>query len=158
MSDLLEHQLRRNMLEALAGKPGLTVGEMADALGVHYKTALHHARRLERAGHVVVARQGRRSYCYLPGERRDRPPAPRLVGALHAVGAGCATAADLARALGVPRGSAGSLLRTLERAGFVQRSDRSFRLREDVRRALAPEAFTAEADLGRAWKARSSAR
>lgn len=150
MSGILEHDTRRTILDSVATTPGLTVREMADDLGVHYKTALYHARRLVRAGHIVILQEGNRAHCYLPGARPAWPPRPRAVEALHALMHGARTPADLARALGVPRGTAGGLLRRLERASLVVRAD-------DGWRVAAPEAFTAGAFVGGAWSAASSA-
>lgn len=151
MSGILEHDTRRTILLALAATPGMTVGEMAGALGVHYKTALHHARRLQEAGHLVVRRDGNRGRCYLPGAPRALPPPPRHVEALLALARGARTPAALARALGVPRGTAGSLLRRLERAALARRTGEGWA-------ATRPEAFTAGAPVGGAWSAASSAR
>jgi DNA-binding transcriptional ArsR family regulator len=151
MSGILEHDTRRTILMTLAATPGMTVGAMAGALGVHYKTALHHARRLADAGHLVLRREGHRAHCYLPGAPRQRPPHARHAEALRALAHGARTPADLARALGVPRGTAGSLLRRLERASLARRTDTGWA-------AVAPEAFTGEAPVGDAWNAPSSAR
>lgn len=161
MSGLLECELRRNLLEVVARTPGLTVGQVAGDLGVHYKTAVHHSRRLADAGHLVLRREGRRTYCYLPGVPAPPPSrvTPRMLLAVAALAGGARTPAALARSLGVPRGTAGSMLKALERAALARRSPEGFHLAEDVKAAiLAPEAFTAKAMLGRSWSPSSSAR
>ncbi|HWH07792.1 MAG TPA: ArsR family transcriptional regulator [Candidatus Thermoplasmatota archaeon] len=151
MSGILEHGTRRTILTTLEASPGLTVGQVAGTLGIHYKTALHHARRLAEAGHLVLRRDGHHARCYLPGVRAPPPAPARALQALHALAQGARTPAELARALGVPRGTAGSLLRRLERASLAVRT-------QDGWRAAAPEAFTAGAPVGGAWTAASSAR
>lgn len=151
MNAIMDHGTRRSILETLHETPGLTVGEVAGALGVHYKTALHHARLLARHGHVVLAPDGGRVRCYLPGERRDLRPEARALEALHAIACGAGTPATLSRALGIPRGTAGSLLRRLERAALAVRTGGGWVVTR-------PEAFTGGGPVGASWNGASSAR
>lgn len=108
----LGHGLRRQIVAQLAASPGMTVNALAALFDVDYKTAQHHVRVLARSGHLVTLRAGRAGLCYLP-DRVD-PPAPRLDAAARAVESGARTPARLARALGVPRGTAGDLLAALK--------------------------------------------
>lgn len=135
---IYEHDRRRALVAHLRERPGATLPELAAALHVDYKTALHHARMLERARQVVLARHGRALHLYLPGESQLVPPGSRALDALHAVAAGCATPATLARALGVPRGSAGRLLDRLVGAGLLEATPDGLAPTERVRKALAP--------------------
>lgn len=109
---VLGHDLRRQIVGQLAASPGMTVNALADLFEVDYKTAQHHVRVLARSGHLVTFRAGRARHCYLPS--RFEPPAPRLDAAARAVAGGARTPARLARALGVPRGTAGDLLAALK--------------------------------------------
>lgn len=156
---LLAHERRRLIVDVVRARPGLRVGDLASALDVDYKTALHHARMLARAGLLVLEREGRARACYPPGAARAPAPfAPRVVQALVAVRAGAATPATLARALGVPRGTAGSLLDALARRGLVERDGHAYRLSGPARDALpGDEAFWRGAGLARRWSASSSA-
>lgn len=134
---LLEHEARRHILDRLAQRPGMTVAEMARALCVHYKTALHHARHLERQGRLVFVPEGRVRRGFLPGSFRTRPAAPpRVVCALQAVRRGAGTPAALARALGIPRGSAGSLLEALAKKGLLVRAPEGWRLAQGAEGSL----------------------
>lgn len=149
--DLLDHDLRRAMLEELRARPGATVGEMSRAFHVDYKTILHHRRMLERAGRLVVVREGRRGRCYVAGAPRPRVEAPRVLAALRAVEAGAGTPAELARSLAVPRGTAGSLLEALARRGLVVRSGGRARVPAEVAAGLCREGFSGGPIMGAAW-------
>lgn len=135
-ASLLDSPPRRALLDVIARAPGLRIGDAARALAVDYKTAVHHVRMLSRAGHVVVREEGRERRCYLPGARPAR--APRAVAALHALDAGAATPSALGRALGIPRGTAGSLLAALVERGLAHREGGRYGLAPAAREALAP--------------------
>lgn len=137
---LLEHEVRRGLVERLRGEPGLSLLDAARALDVHYSTVRHHVRMLERAGHVVLVTDSR-ARLYLPGSERRRasaPLPPRVLRALGAVRDGAATPAELGRALDIPRGSAGRLLAALERAGLATRDGSRWRVTERVGEHLSP--------------------
>jgi DNA-binding IclR family transcriptional regulator len=153
---LLAHDHRAAILERLRARPGLTIGEISRALDVDYKTAVHHLRKLAKGGHVVIAADGRTRPCYLPGAARSRPATPRVLAALAAVRRGAGTPADLGRALGLPRGTAGSLLDRLERRGFVERDLDGYRLTGVALAALPNEAFSSEAGIAPRWMPTSS--
>lgn len=70
---VLAHERRRDILELVQARVSLRVGDVAHALGVDYKTALHHVRVLARAGFVSVRHEGRARICALPGTRRGEP-------------------------------------------------------------------------------------
>jgi len=58
------HELQQRMIEVLAAKPGLTVRELADALGVSRQLAIYHLRALTSQGKARVARDGFKIKCY----------------------------------------------------------------------------------------------
>jgi len=118
---ILHNDLRRRLLDRLDPCPGESVGGLARHLEVDYKTALHHVRVLERAGLLVMRRAGRRRLCYLPGRVAEPSPPAREAAALRALDAGARSPTKLARVLGIPRGTAGSLLEALAARGLVRR-------------------------------------
>lgn len=135
---ILDNALRRSLVERVRDRPGLNLREAAHALGVHPTTARHHARMLERAGRLVVVEEGRARLLFLPGGPRRSAPAPRALRALEAIREGAASPAALARVLDVPRGTAGSLLASLERMGLVAREEGAWRLTPRAREHLPP--------------------
>lgn len=157
LEQALAHETRRTFLTRITRTPGLTLTELAADAGLDPTTASYHARRLADAGLVVLVKDGRRCHCFLPGDARARAPPPLAVAALRALLAGAGTPAGLARALGVPRGTAGSILERLERQALVARAGGRWVVPARVARHV-PEAFIAEARLGGAWSVPSSAR
>jgi DNA-binding MarR family transcriptional regulator len=138
---LLESPARRALVALVVRAPGMRLGEAARVLGVDYKTAAHHARHLSRAGQLVVVRDGRARRCYLPGARIAR--VPRAVCALRAIRGGASSPVALGRALGIPRGTAGSLIARLVAAGLVEHGDGPLRISARAEAALLrPEAFS----------------
>lgn len=126
---LLAHEVRRLLLERLRHEPGLSLREAARLLDVPYSTLRHHARMLDRAGHAVLVTMDR-ARLYPPGRRGL--VAPRALRALEALRAGVSTPAALARALDIPRGTAGSLLEKLEGAGLATREGGQWRLTDSA--------------------------
>lgn len=155
---LMGHEARRAILDHLRERPGATVAEVSHRLAVDYKTAAHHLRKLHRAGHVVIASEGRGRRCYLPGAPRVRSVPVRMLLALRAVGRGDATPARLARALAIPRGTAGGMLTGLAKAGFLAREPSGYALTMRAREAVGQEGFSGEAGDARAWTSSRSAR
>ncbi len=140
---VLDHGLRRAIVRCVRERPGLTVAELARVNGVDPKTMTHHLRVLARAGWLQPLPQGRGRLWFLPGDTREPAPAPRVVRALHALRGGAATPAALARALGVPRGTAGGLLEGLARLGLARRGESGWSVS-----AKGDEALCQEAGLG----------
>lgn len=136
---MLQHDRRRALVEYLRLRPGATLPEVAASLAVDYTTVRYHVRTLARAQQVVMRRHGHAVHLYLPGDARVAPPGSRAMDALRAVSAGCATPAALARATGIPRGSAGRMLARLVEAGLVLRTREGLAVAESVRAALAPD-------------------
>lgn len=152
------HESRRALVQILRERPGRTLTELANDLDVDYKTALHHARVLERAGHIVVAAEGRRRPCYLRRPSGERQEPPRVIFALRAVRAGASTPAALAAAAGVARGTAGSMLERLAASGLLARTDGIYRLTSAAREALAADQrFSEGGIMGERWSASESA-
>lgn len=116
----IAHPARAAILARLRAQPGMTVGEVARAGRVDYKTAVHHVRTLERFGCVRLVADGRRRRLFLPGGPREAPPPPRVLQALAALRDGPAGPAGLGRRLDIPRGTAGSILDLLSRLGHVE--------------------------------------
>ena len=143
---LLSQETRRALVERVRAEPGLTVGQLAEGLGITWKTAEYHARLLERAGALVVDRDGRRSSCYLcgvaPAARRFPP---RVVAALEALRDGPASSSAVARSAGLPRSTAYTLLRRLEARGFAFRQGDGWTLAPGVDAALTGEGFSRRA-------------
>lgn len=126
-SAVLASPARQRVLEHVRGDPGCTAGTVARALGLSYKTALHHLRVLRRAGYVSVL-PGRQDRLFAAG---SLPPAgmrsavvlraPSARALLRALGRGPARARDLARALGLSETTASVQLRRLAAAGLAAR-------------------------------------
>lgn len=116
------------VLDAVAARPGASVQELADALGVDHSTAEYHLHRLERAGRVRAVRAGRVRAHYASGA----PYCPYLrvllpqfraaedLALLRALAAGEARALDLARATGRDVPGVRWLLEKAARAGVVE--------------------------------------
>lgn len=135
----LAHPRRAGILARVRASPGLTLGDLARGEVVDYKTAVYHARRLARLGLVALVRDGRRVRLFAPGAVRVASPAPRAVVALRLLQEAGAPLgpARLARLLGLPRGTAGSLLEALQRAGLVVRDGAAWRVTARGAEALA---------------------
>lgn len=118
-----DHPLRAALLESVTKTPGLHLASLARAFGVHPTTVNYHARRLATRRLLRLVDQGGRLRAYPPGAALVTPTPPRAISALHAVAEGAGGPADLARRLGVPRGTAGSLIAALERDGWLARDE-----------------------------------
>lgn len=70
---LLEHPTRRRILTVLEDQPGLGTNDVADALGVSYRTARHHLDKLARFDLVVEEDAEHRSRWCLPQDAGDLP-------------------------------------------------------------------------------------
>lgn len=143
-ASLLDHELRRAILRAAHRQPGIRVAQLAREHGVDPKTIAHHARLLARAGHLQPDTRG----LFARGANAVPAPTPRALLVLRALAAGCGTPTTLARALGVPRGTAGSLLDRLAREGLAQRGPEGFRLAPHARAFLPDQALSPGASLG----------
>jgi DNA-binding IclR family transcriptional regulator len=119
----LAHPTRAGLLARVLQRPGITLGELARDALVDPKTMAYHARTLSRLGLLSLVPDGRRVRAFAAGaSRAPLAPPPRAVRALHALAANdVAGPAMLARLLGTPRGTAGSLLEALARAGLAER-------------------------------------
>jgi DNA-binding IclR family transcriptional regulator len=135
---VLDHGLRREILRSVRERPGQRLAALAREMGVDPKTLLYHVRRLARAG--LLHRDAEEGRCFAPGAAPPAAPIPpRAVRAMHALLAGARSPAELARALDVPRGSAGSLLAGLARMGLARREGAQWFLSEKGREALCRE-------------------
>jgi predicted transcriptional regulator len=138
-SDILGHDLRRAIVRAVSEHPGQSVAELARMHGVDPKTIVHHLRMLERAHRVHPVSVGRARRWFAPGAPPDAKPPPRFVRALEALRAGARSPAELARALGIPRGTAGGLLRGLARLGLARKDPDAWRVSPQGDEALCRE-------------------
>lgn len=125
---LLESPTRRRVFEAVRTDPGCTVGTIARALGLDYKTVQHHLRLLKRAGFVQARVASRQERYFAAGELPEagfdgalalRSPSARALAS--ALRRGRARASELARALGISEATASVQLRRLEAAGLAAR-------------------------------------
>lgn len=133
----LAHPTRAAFVMQAQASPGATIAELARVRGVDPKTASYHLRALARLGCLVLVDDGRRVRVFPPGQARELPPPPRAVLALQALAEGADGPASLARVLGIPRGTAGSLLEALSERGLAVREGASWRLSDAAREGLA---------------------
>lgn len=134
---VLESDVRKRIVRELSLRPGRTCAEIARELGVHYTTAVHHMRILEKFGKAVA----HRTSSQLTFFQRDgsTPPASRaeIVALRRPATAALLEAArrhgsfrtrQIAGALGIPRSTAGDRIRILVCAGLLERSPHGYRL------------------------------
>ena len=61
----LSHESRREMLDILKARPGVSVGELAKAFDVSRIAVMNHLSVLEKAGLIISEKQGRTRHLYL---------------------------------------------------------------------------------------------
>lgn len=127
-SRLLESASRRALMEAVLARPGRSVTELAEALGVSRKTVSYHLRRLD-GTHVALRRDGATVRVWPMGLAPAAAPA-RAERILRMVEEGMETREALAEALGVTPQAVSRHLGRLEKEGRL-------RLVRDGRRRLA---------------------
>jgi DNA-binding transcriptional ArsR family regulator len=123
----LASPMRQRVWAHVRADPGCTVGSVARALGLDYKTALHHLRILRRAG-CLTAIEGAQCRYFVNGALASRDMAGAVVlrapsarALREAIASQPARAAELARALGISETTASVQLRRLAQAGLVVR-------------------------------------
>lgn len=126
--DLLHHPSRRRVIDLVGERPGISVADVAQALGSDYKTAQHHVDLLVEAAMVSVHLLGRQRRLF-PAARaydrrtcdavlvRQRSGAQRLLAALVTLGP--LPRSELRRCSGLSPAGAWENLRDLERVGVV---------------------------------------
>lgn len=119
---ILGHATRRGIVEAVGERPGTNLRELSSSLGVDPKTISYHVRCLHRAGQLRIDRRGAALCCFLPGIREEPTPTAAEAEALAWLELGATGPADLARAMRIPRGTAGSILDRLARRGLMERT------------------------------------
>lgn len=128
----LLHEKRVRMLELARSRPGLLMAHAAEALGLSYHTARHHARILARCGHLQLVQAGH-SVALYPTGLVDAPQRSALVhlrrgpqaDVLRQVRAQPGiSVSELAAILGTGRSSACAKLKRLEIAGLTAASGR----------------------------------
>jgi len=129
-ANVLEHPMRKHLLEAIEARPGIHLRELASAHDTAVTNTQWHLRKLEQAGLVKTQKvQGRRLYYPVQGGQGSRiqaienaalrnPNAERVSDFL-AAHAGCNQRA-VAEALGMNPGTVRWHLRKLETAGLVR--------------------------------------
>lgn len=114
---------RGRLVAFLEARPGATLGEAAQAVGVDHSTVDYHLHRLERAGAARRVRRGRAVRLFLNGPREEEAVTPvrsRREACLAFVRANPGVAlVDVAAAVGVSRGTAWVHLRTLASEGRI---------------------------------------
>lgn len=116
---LLEHPLRRRVVEAATAEPGLHVRELARRLGAHPKTLAYHLMLLRRGRHVQLVREGRLLRVFPIAAPVIAPPPgtrERLVALLLE---GASPRESLAAQLGVSPQAVSYHARALQREGRV---------------------------------------
>lgn len=136
---LLSNATRRALVGRVMHEPGLSVGTLATGLGVDYKTALYHARVLERAGHLIVERDGGRSACYHCATPPPRRLTPWAIAVLAVLRGGAASPTSLSRALGWPRSTTYRMLVRLEARGLARRAGDGWVLAPGVGECIGPD-------------------
>ena len=128
--NVLDHPMRRLLLEAIQSRPGVHLRELASRHDTAVTNTQWHLRKLEQAGLVKTQKvQGRRLYYPVQGGQESRtkaienaalrnPNAERVSDYL-AANAGC-NQRMLAEALGMNPGTVRWHLRKLESAGLVR--------------------------------------
>lgn len=126
LSTLVREPTRQRLVDEVARRPGSSIRELADALGIRRTAVVHHLRLLSRSGRVRCVRAGRRLLVFPPAAS----PFEGLVGLvrlptvqalLRAVQADPASSVrGLARAVGItPRAVRYHLLR-LSNLGMLE--------------------------------------
>lgn len=125
--EALENERRLAMVDILDRRGPLTFANLGRALGVDRSTVLHHARLLQRTGHVRIQRAGKYVYAFLPGQTlpadgaRD-PASDALMRVLRERG-GIAPRHELHDAAdGYPARSRNHAIQRLVDSGLVQRT------------------------------------
>lgn len=120
--DVLEHERRARLYEAIRADPGVSFGRLAGLVGLAHGAAQHHLRLLERHGLVRRVREGRTTHYYPAGPRFGSPvalaPARRLL-LDHLRGRPGLTLGELADLEGHRPQSVWGHLDRLRRAGLV---------------------------------------
>jgi DNA-binding MarR family transcriptional regulator len=128
--NVLEHPMRKQLLDSIRTQPGIHLRELAGAHGTAVTNTQWHLRKLEQAGLVKTQKvQGRRLYYPVQGGQESRlkaienaalrnPNAERVTEYL-AANAGCNQRA-VAEGLGMNPGTVRWHLRKLESAGLVR--------------------------------------
>jgi len=80
VKDQARHPAQARVLHVLGERPGASVQDLAEDLGITRTATLHHIRCLMREGLVCSLRQGRRRLHYLAATQQP----PTLLGLLHA--------------------------------------------------------------------------
>lgn len=130
--DLLEHPLRRAIVEVIARRPGVNKSQIAGELGIHLALAIYHLDRLVPAGTVALrpSPRNREVVCFLARDLHlwENPRTRVLFGgspvaavARHVAEQPGATAREISEALGLTAGAVHHHLRTLLSNGLVQR-------------------------------------
>jgi len=102
-SRILDHPLRRAIVDLVQKEPGISFSEIARRLDIAPGQLTHHARMLEKAGIVFSSPHGQTRRFFHVGHGRLETVAPLAERALLALRERPMRASDLAKALGVSR-------------------------------------------------------
>lgn len=122
--DVLEHDRRARLFEAIRADPGVAFGRLCERTGLAPGVAQHHLRLLEQHEVVRRVRDGRSTHYYPKGPKFTLPvalsaPRSRILEMLRAEPGLCA--AELARRIGQRAQSTWRHLKRLEGAGLLVR-------------------------------------
>lgn len=125
-AEVLRHRERERALALLRERPGLSVQEMADALGISWSTAAYHLGVLEREGMVAAAKGHRHRRYVLVGTGVSReevhvashPTASALL--MHIASAPGVSQSRLSELAGITPSTASWHLKRLAEAGLVR--------------------------------------
>lgn len=125
---ILDSPARRRICDVIAQNPGLSTRELQRNLGMANGVFEHHLHILRDRGHVVLIPFGREHGAYLADMPRPpaRPPLDERI-LTHLRQEGPATAATLARHLGIARQLAHYHLRRLAQRGAIERAQDGWR-------------------------------
>ncbi|HEX9816968.1 MAG TPA: helix-turn-helix domain-containing protein [Candidatus Thermoplasmatota archaeon] len=125
-NELLDHETREEIVEAITSSPGRTAASVRKALGLSRTTFFYHLRRLEQEGLVRVARRGAQLYLETPAIFAGRTEPATVEARIFraAVEAPGMAAADYARMLQLHERTVRHHLLSLERRGEL-RSERA---------------------------------
>lgn len=112
------------ILDAIRESPGISMGDVARAIGRHPSIVHDHLRYLRQARLVLVEPNGRRVALYAEGELSSKERVEARLGpgarVLELVRQGVASTGAIALELGISRHAARSQLKRLERMGQLR--------------------------------------
>lgn len=123
--ELLEHEIRDQLIDVLEAKPGLYLRQLARSVDVPYGQTVHHLEKLEQADLVVSVREGQHLRFYPVGTGEPIPKAwstrERVLGVIERYPG--VTQVEIARRLGISRQLVSYHVKKLRKAARVDTED-----------------------------------